>query len=249
MNIKKNFLKIKQKFLPMMFSSEDMVRWLKICGVEIGEGCKFYRPSSMLIDTNKPASLKIGNYVKVTSHVKILAHDYSYSVLRRAYGDLIDKYALTVIGDNVFIGVNSVILPGAHIGNNVIIGAGSVVSGDIPDNVVVAGNPAKVIRQLKDHYEHSKNGWRGEARKQYLLLKDYYGRRPTVTEMGNFYPLFTERDIDKIKQAGLRTNLGGDNEAEYIDWLQNSVPEFDDFESFCKWAESTEANPGGEIYE
>ncbi|MCR5272055.1 MAG: sugar O-acetyltransferase [Lachnospiraceae bacterium] len=54
------------------------------------------------------------------------------------------------VGDNVWIGGNSVICPGVHIGNNVVIGAGSVVTKDIPDMVVAAGNPCKVIRKITD---------------------------------------------------------------------------------------------------
>ena len=50
------------------------------------------------------------------------------------------------IGDNVWFGGNCVVLPGVTIGNNVVVGAGSVVTKDIPDNAVVAGNPAKIIR-------------------------------------------------------------------------------------------------------
>lgn len=53
-----------------------------------------------------------------------------------------------VIGNNVDIGANSVIIGNIKIGDNVIIGAGSVVVKDIPDNVVVAGNPARIIKQL-----------------------------------------------------------------------------------------------------
>ncbi len=49
-----------------------------------------------------------------------------------------------VIGDNVWIGGNSVIVPGVTIGNNVVVAAGSIVVNDIPDNVVVGGNPAKL---------------------------------------------------------------------------------------------------------
>lgn len=52
------------------------------------------------------------------------------------------------IGDNVWIGGNVTIVPGVTIGNNVVIGAGSTVTRDVPDNVVVAGNPARVIKQL-----------------------------------------------------------------------------------------------------
>lgn len=51
-----------------------------------------------------------------------------------------------VIGDNVSLGCNVTIIGGVHIGNNVTVGAGSVVVKDVPDNCIVAGNPAKVIR-------------------------------------------------------------------------------------------------------
>ncbi len=53
------------------------------------------------------------------------------------------------IGNNVFIGVNSIILKGTEIGDNSVIGAGSVVAGIIPPNVIAAGNPCKVIKTLK----------------------------------------------------------------------------------------------------
>lgn len=54
------------------------------------------------------------------------------------------------INDNVWLGVNSVVLKGVTIGKNTVIGANSVVVSDIPENVIAAGNPCKVIRQLKD---------------------------------------------------------------------------------------------------
>ena len=54
------------------------------------------------------------------------------------------------IGDNVWLGGNTVVCPGVHIGNNVVIGAGSVVTKDIPDNVCAAGNPCRVIREITD---------------------------------------------------------------------------------------------------
>ena len=54
------------------------------------------------------------------------------------------------IGDNVWVGGNTVINPGVKIGDNVVIGSGSVIVKDIPDNVIAAGNPAKVIRDITD---------------------------------------------------------------------------------------------------
>lgn len=61
------------------------------------------------------------------------------------------EYGISVtIGDNVWVGGNTVICPGVHIGNNAVIGAGSVVTRDIPDNVVAAGNPCRVIREITE---------------------------------------------------------------------------------------------------
>ncbi len=55
-----------------------------------------------------------------------------------------------IIGNNVDVGANSVIIGNIKIGNNVIIGAGSVVVKDVPDNVIVAGNPAKIIKRYNE---------------------------------------------------------------------------------------------------
>ena len=59
------------------------------------------------------------------------------------------EYAKAIeIGDNVWIGGNVVVLPGVKIGNNVVIGSGSIVTKDIPSNVVAVGNPCKVIKNI-----------------------------------------------------------------------------------------------------
>ena len=61
------------------------------------------------------------------------------------------EYGIDItIGDNVWIGGNTVILPGVRIGDNAVIGAGSVVTEDIPDNVIAAGNPCRIIREITD---------------------------------------------------------------------------------------------------
>lgn len=65
------------------------------------------------------------------------------------------EYGIPVtIGNNVWIGGNSVICPGVTIGDNVVIGAGSVVTKDIPANVIAAGNPCRVLRQITDADKH-----------------------------------------------------------------------------------------------
>lgn len=72
--------------------------------------------------------------------------------LRVGPGVIIGKCGkfMPVIGDNVYIGANSTVLGKIHIGDNVIIGAGSVVVKDVPDNCVVVGNPARVLRPISE---------------------------------------------------------------------------------------------------
>ncbi|WP_277750083.1 DapH/DapD/GlmU-related protein [Falsirhodobacter deserti] len=72
-------------------------------------------------------------------------HDGSAIMINQAEGTNFDAVAPIIIGDNVFIGYGSIILPGVTIGSNVVIGAGSVVSRDVPDRSIVAGAPARQI--------------------------------------------------------------------------------------------------------
>ena len=94
------------------------------------------------------AQITIGNDVLFGPNVAIYTagHPIHYESRKSGY-----EYGISVvIGDNVWIGGNCVILPGVKIGNNVVIGAGSVVTKNMPDNVLAAGNPCKVIREITD---------------------------------------------------------------------------------------------------
>lgn len=131
--------KIKNQIFPKQITSKEYVDYLKTMGVDIGKGTHFFSPYTTNVDIQRPWMLKIGKYCKITSGVIVLAHDYSRSVIRRKYGEIVGEAKETIIGDNMFIGMNSIICMGSHIGNNVIVGAGSVIAGDIPDNSVVGG--------------------------------------------------------------------------------------------------------------
>ncbi len=118
-------------------------------GVHFGEGCKFIgNPISMF--GSEPWAITIGNDVELTNGVQIITHDGALWVARRMDDSLkqADVIRPVTIGNNVFVGVNTTILPGVTIGNNVIIGAGSVVNRDIPDNTVAVGAPARPIKDI-----------------------------------------------------------------------------------------------------
>ena len=92
--------------------------------------------------------------VKIGKHVLIGPRTCIYSATHPIYAPVrIEGYDISkpvTIGDNVWLGGNVVVNPGVTIGENSIIGAGSVVTKDIPANVIAAGNPCKVIREITD---------------------------------------------------------------------------------------------------
>ncbi len=242
MNINIIYLKIKCKFFSHWINPYTFNKLLIAQGVDVGEHTMFFGMNSIIVDIQRPWMLKIGDYCKITQGCMILCHDYSRSVLRRKYRDIIGEAKHTVIGDNVFLGVNSIVLMGSNIGNNVIVGAGSVVSGRIPDNVVVAGNPAKVVRTLDEHYRIRLSKTLGEAKEYFKSFKKRYGRIPSVAEMGPFFSLFTSPNVDNIRKFGIFTKMNGDNENEIIrDWL-NSKPMFDSYENFINYCKEDEKN-------
>lgn len=136
--------------------SEHYTRYLKRIGVKVGQGTVFYDPQSNTIDETNPRLLKIGKNVRITHGVIILTHDYSWSVLAGKYGECLGGVAPVTIGNNVFVGMNAIILKGAEIGENVIIGAGSVVSNNCDSDSVYAGVPARKICSLEQFYRKKK---------------------------------------------------------------------------------------------
>jgi acetyltransferase-like isoleucine patch superfamily enzyme len=80
----------------------------------------------------------------------IFGHDGSVNMLNRAYNKKLDKVGKTDLKDNVFIGHGALIMPNVCIGPNAIVGAGSVVTKDVKEGSVVAGNPAKEICKIDD---------------------------------------------------------------------------------------------------
>ena len=97
-----------------------------------------------------PSKIHIGENTVIAKGSIILVHDYSIECGLECIGKNNQDYEVqflkdVYIGNNCFIGARTFILPGTTIGNNCIVGAGSVVSGNIPDNSVIAGNPAKII--------------------------------------------------------------------------------------------------------
>lgn len=142
--------KLMKKMLRMLNLRPLSVEELKARGLHIG--VNFYSGSGgRFIDNGHVQHIFIGDNVTLAAGVYILAHDTSTK-----YWLGHTKVKNTRIGNNVFIGAGSFILPGVTIGDNVIIGAGSVITKDIPSDSVAAGNPAKVLCPLEAYLEKEK---------------------------------------------------------------------------------------------
>lgn len=122
------------------YTTEKLIKM----GMKVGKN--FGRLNGVVLDPSHCWLIEIGDNVTMAPRVHILCHDAS---TKQFLG--YTKVGRVTIGNNVFIGAASVVLPGVTIGNNVIIGANSTVTDNIPDNVVVVGTPAKTICSLENY--------------------------------------------------------------------------------------------------
>lgn len=112
--------------------------------IEVGKNF-FANYNCTIIDV---AKVKIGDNCQMAPNVAIYTAGHPLHPVSR---NSMYEYGISVtIGDNVWIGGNTVIMPGVHIGSNTVIGAGSIVTKDIPDWVVAVGNPCRVIKQITE---------------------------------------------------------------------------------------------------
>ena len=233
MRVKLYFLKFIQKYLYRFASPHLFNEILKLEGITVGAHTIFYSPNSITIDRQRPWMLKIGDYCKITRGVTILCHDYSRSVVRKAFGPIVAEAGMTEIADNVFIGVNSIIMMGTRIGNNSIIGAGSVVRGTFPDNVVIAGNPAKIICTLEDFYSKRKARELDDLVMYMNSFRHKYSRFPLESELGPFFHLCYKHD------SQVNAMFNGDDIEDVFLHLQKSKSMFSSYEELIHYVETS----------
>lgn len=136
--------------------ARNPVKYLRKRGAKIGDDCSI---ASNVQFGSEPYLITIGDHVRLTENVRLITHDGGLWVIRKMYPEYCnaDLFKPIRIGNNVHIGVNSIIMPGVTIGNNVVVGCGAVVTHDIPDNSVAAGVPARVIETIEEYFNKNKD--------------------------------------------------------------------------------------------
>lgn len=222
---------------PETYSQDAYIRALRDkYHIDIGHDCRIYSPNQTYIDTQRGHMLHIGNYCKITRNVTILTHDYSRGVCSNleGYGNT-GEAGYTYIGDNVFIGVNATILMGAHVGDNSVVGAGAVVTGSFPDNVVIAGNPARVVCTVEEYYKKRKTKEIDSAKEYVRCWRKTYGSDPSIYDMTNAFSwLYIPHTKESIEMYPEFFDLSAVEKDILFDNFLGSKPAYNSFEEFLK---------------
>jgi len=138
-----------RKIYSRVFPRSPLKKLIKT-GLIVGKN--FSMQEGVIIDGSHTWHIDIGDDVTLAHRVHILAHDAS-TKKHLSY----TRIGKVKIGNRVFVGAGSIILPGVTIGNDVIVGAGSIVTRDIADGHVAAGNPARVLCTLEEFLDRRRN--------------------------------------------------------------------------------------------
>lgn len=213
-------------------SSQAYISYMRNKGAKIGERVTIFAPTKTSIDMTRPWLIDIGNDVQITEGVTLLTHGYDWAVLKGVYGEILGSGGGGIqIGNNVFIGMKTTILKGVHVGNNVIIGANSLVNKNVPDNCVVAGNPARVIMPLDKYYEKRKAAQYQEAEELVRLYREHYGKEADENALHEFFWLFTDGNAELPECWEVMMKLVGNEEYSYKK-LKENKPRYKNMDEF-----------------
>lgn len=155
------------------------LKYARTIGVNMKKNCHIY---GKVYWGSEPWIISLGENVFITDGVKFITHDGGTLLYRKQVPDLEITKPINV-GNDVYFGNNVIVMPGVTIGNNVVIGAGAVVTKNIPDNSVVAGVPAKVIKTADEYLEKLKKEslhlGHLQGKEKDDALKEYYGYKGT----------------------------------------------------------------------
>lgn len=210
-------------------------RRLNRMGARIDESIMMAVPESVRLDETTPYLLEIGKNVYMAEGIRIMTHDASWLVMKGEDGIIRGNIGPVKIGNNVFLGIDSIVLCNTSICDNVIIGAGAVVSTSIRRPGVYAGNPARLVIPLE-----SLKGMREsrQIKDAYVMARQYYEQyhtKPPREIFHEYFWIFQERREETLCRAyKTQMELCG-NYAQSLEAFLDSQPDFQGYDAFWDW--------------
>lgn len=175
----KLFVRIATRPISIIHCKIDPSSYARSLGVKVGKDVRFIglKPNGEQFGS-EPYLIEIGDHVTITAKVQFVNHDGGMWIFRKKRKGL-NVFGKIKVGSNCFIGVGTLIMPGVTIGDDCVIGAGSIVTKDVPDGMVAAGVPARIICTIEEYYQKNENKMddtiftSNEGKRAYLL--DKYG--------------------------------------------------------------------------
>ncbi|WP_258102679.1 acyltransferase [Marinoscillum sp. MHG1-6] len=140
--IKKHFWALKEKYN----RNNRFIRSLRKQGAKVGERVQIVDAYGFLYEPWTAYLIEIGSDVIISSGVRFVNHDSSYSNIIKGYDKV--RYGVIRVNNNVYIGVNSIVMPGVEICSDVIVGANSLINKTITESGIYVGSPARKISNL-----------------------------------------------------------------------------------------------------
>ncbi|MDT3316726.1 DapH/DapD/GlmU-related protein [Microbacterium sp. KSW4-11] len=126
--------------------------------------------SQTYFDVGFPGAVTLGDRCVISHGVRLLTHDFSLDRTAERRSGQLDKELMREapvrVGTQAFIGMGVIILPGVTVGDGAIVGSGAVVTKDVPNDSVVAGNPARVIATTSEYWDKRRSSFREQARRR-----------------------------------------------------------------------------------
>lgn len=153
--IEKCMTRVRGYIVATKYNDFTIAEYFRRQGAHIGKDCRIEIRGL----GPEPYLIKIGNHCTIAPHVQLITHDGGTWLFTDEIPGL-QKFGTIEILDNCFIGQSAIILSNVKIGPNSIVGAGSIVTKDVPANVIVAGNPAKIISSIYSYKEKVLETWK-----------------------------------------------------------------------------------------
>lgn len=210
-------------------TSDEYIAYLRSQGVQIGGNVFFQSPQTTCVDVTRPLLVEIGDNCTILENFLLLTHDNITKVFGNIYHEFLPSSGPVSIGNNVYFTRNCTVLKGVTIGDNCIIGFGSIVTKDIPANSVAVGAPARVICTIEEYYKKRQKQSYEEAMQYARVIYKKTGKRPTVEQMYEEFPLWMEGDEDDHR---LKFSVAKQTAGYYDIWKKEHKAPFKSFDEF-----------------